>query len=228
MLVNKLLSGAVKLWLKSQVSEVKDLKINIVGNSKQILTGEIPEVNVCANDAVYQELRLSKLNVRSTKIKFDLSSILNKKQFKLSEAIIIDITVFSLVEDLQNSLSSLLLNSVLTDIWYRFLVSNSINIKEHSHSYCWNYLSLFQEGIEFKGVEQKSGKDDSLIRIKTNIKSIDEHFLLLTPVEIEHNSEFYPKNFLPLTFDLGKQVSINQLEITQEHLFLQGQITIYP
>lgn len=227
MLVNKLLSGAVKLWLKSQVSEVKDLKINIVGNNRQILTGEIPEVGICANDAVYQGLHLSKLKVKSTKIKFDLSQILNKKQFELSEPIIIDIAVFSLAKDLQNSLSSLLMNSGLTDIWYRFLAANSINIETNRHNYCWNYLSLFQDGIEFKGIEQQA-KNNSLVGIKTHIKSLDRHSLLLTPIEINPSPEISIKDIQPLTFDLGKQVFINQLEITPEHLFLQGEITIYP
>ena len=53
-IITKVLTAALKLWLKSQVSEVSQLEVEIKASDRQLLSGSIPWVSIIASDAVYQ------------------------------------------------------------------------------------------------------------------------------------------------------------------------------
>ena len=230
MLVNKLLSGAVKILLYSQVSDIDNLKIKTIGKDKQILTGNIPEVLISASNVLYRGIYLTKVKIVGTNIKFDFSQVISQKSLKLSEPILIDLEAFVLAEDLQKSVFSSLVSSGLTDIWYRFLsLPNDIEILDKEYqNYQWNYLSFAQDEITFRGIYLKSNTQQSTIEIQTKIKALDEHSLILSPISINTIPALPINQAKSLTFELGKQVSIKQLEITEKHLLIKGTITVYP
>ena len=230
MLINKLLSGAVKLWLYSQVSEIKNLKITVSGKDRQILRGDIPKILISASNALYRGIYLSKIETLGTNIKFDLSQVVNQKSLKLLEPIEINIQALLLAKDLQRSLSSSLLSAGLTDIWHQLLSlpTATVDVAKKYNSYQWNYLSFASEEVAFKGIYSQSNINQSAVGIQTKIKLFDQNSLMLAPLAITTIPELPIAQTQPLIFNLGEQVSIKQLEITQEHLFVQGTITVYP
>ena len=227
MLIDKLLSGAIRLWLQSQVSAVENLEVKIAGKDRQILQGSIPEVFLGATHGIYQGIHLSELAIKGTNIEFNLPQVLKRKPLKLLEPIVVDIKVLLLETDLQNSLSSPLFASGLTALWSRFVIPNSVN-HENSDRYQWHDLSLSESGISFRGNYNQSKGDSHLVSLHSDIRLYNNHTLLLSPQEIITIPELPVAATDELLFDLGTQVTITQLEITSEYLMLRGTITVFP
>ena len=227
MLIDRLLKSAVRLWIQSQVSAIDNLNLKIIGKDKQILQGYIPQVFISATNTIYQGIQISKLEIVGNNIKFNLPQVIKRKPLQLLEPIIIKIEVFLKEIDFQKSLSSPLLAAGLTDLWSRFLIPDITQLVKNNERYQWNNLSLSKARLFFKGNYRKLENDDLSIGIDTLIELNDSHTLLLSPVKIITIPEL-PITETELILDLGTQVSIARLEITEEHLLVRGTITVFP
>ncbi len=227
MIVSKLLAKAIKLWLKSQVSAIQDLEIAILSENKQILQGNISQVLIKATHAVYQDLHLSRLEIDGTNIRFDLSKVIKQKSFRLQELIKVELEIYLSASDLQHSCNSKILSSALTEIWCHFLKQSRSQNFCLNENYQWKNLSILESGIVIQGYFKRQDHLDCL-KLKTQVELGDPHTLLLTPKEIITSEDLPIITNETLTFDLGEDVKINFLEITEEQISLQGEITIYP
>ncbi len=81
-MISKLLSTAVKLYLRSQVERVEDLQVKILGENKQILQGYIPQIFLSCSRAVYQGLYLRQIELNGSDIAFNLSEVIGTKWFR--------------------------------------------------------------------------------------------------------------------------------------------------
>ena len=90
-LISKLLSSAVKLYLRSQVTQVEDLQVKISGKNKQILKGYIPQVFLSCDRAIYQGLNLSQIELNGLDIAINLPEVIKKKPLRLLEPIFVEI-----------------------------------------------------------------------------------------------------------------------------------------
>ena len=226
--IDRLLSGAVRLWLQSQVSAIEDLNLKIIGKNKQIIQGYIPQIFISANNTIYQGIEISKLEIVGNNIKFNLPQVVKRKPLQLLEPIKIEIEVFLKERDLQKSLSSSLLATGLTDLWSRFLMPDLAPLDSKNVLYQWNCLSLSKGRLFFSGNSKKLEYDDLPIGIDARIELKNSHTLLLSPIKIITLPELPITETENLTLDLGKQVSIAQLEITEKHLLVRGTITVFP
>jgi hypothetical protein len=228
MLIARLLSSVIRLWLKSQISTTDNLNIKIIGKEQQILQGSIPEVFISATNLVYQKLHFSEIELIGSKIKFNLTQILKRQPLQLLEPIVVNLKVIIQEKDLQNSLASALLATGLNDLWTRFLIANNIESTTDKSSYQWERLSLLESGISFTGKHERQNHEPTFIRVISKIELDNAHTLLLSPLEIVTIPELSLKMSNSLIFDLGKQVTLTDCYFTPQYLFLKGTITIYP
>lgn len=228
MVIDKLLSSVVKLWLKSQVSKVDNLQFKITGSEQQILQGLIPEIFVSATNVIYQGIHFSELDLRGNNIKFNLTQVIKKKPLNLLEPIVINLKVLLQEVDLQNSLSSPLLTSGLTDLWTRFLLLNHLQLKPHQSIYQWEHLSLLESGLSFAGKYYQLNQDPVSIGITTQIELNNPHTLFLLPLETITIPELSLSSSDRLIVDLGTQVSLTDFSLTPKYLLLKGTITVFP
>ena len=105
-LISKVLSPAVKLWLRSQVEQVEHLNFKINGQDRQILRGYIPVVSLDSSKAVYQGLHLGDIQLQGTNIRINIGQVLRGKPLRLLEPIWLKGEVYLTTDDLQASLSS--------------------------------------------------------------------------------------------------------------------------
>lgn len=223
--INKLLAGAVKIFLLAQVSEVKQLDIQILGKTRQILKGYIPELFINTQEVIYQQLHFSTLEVRGSNIKINLGQVKSQKALQLLEPILVDLQALFLVIDVTNSLAAPLLQAGLTDIAQRLLASYPEYLA-NKENYHWDTISLEDNAIAFVGTLQQSAKTIPL-KFQTQVKLADSHTLILLPQAIITDKSL-PLPEKPITFDLGEQTVIAKLEIAPQQIALAGKITIYP
>jgi hypothetical protein len=122
-LISKVLSPAVRLWLRSQVEAVAGLEFRIEGGDRQILSGYIPKVAIVARRAVYKGLHLSQVEVTGEKIRVNLGQVLKGKPLKLLEVVPIEGSLGWDEADLNASLKAPLLANALAEFFLNWVRS---------------------------------------------------------------------------------------------------------
>ncbi|AFZ33649.1 hypothetical protein Sta7437_0023 [Stanieria cyanosphaera PCC 7437] len=239
-MISKVLSTAVSLWLRSQVERIEELKLEIIGNNRQILQGYIPKVLFYSNSAVYQGLHLRQVQLQAVNIKINLAEILKGKPLKLLEPIPVTGKVLLSATDLNASLTSSLLLDGLRDVLINLLKSqeiapSSVNLDDYQIS--WQNIALLDQKIMIEGCVCDLGKAEARsdrhgkvnpLSISTSLQLANCHTLLLSPFVVAGLPELQVIQSQSLEIDLGEEVVIEHLELVWESLTCVGSLTVMP
>ncbi|HIK10322.1 MAG TPA: DUF2993 domain-containing protein [Oscillatoriaceae cyanobacterium M33_DOE_052] len=114
-LVGRALSKALQVWLRSLLDDVTDLHIRIGGRNRQILTGNIPQIQVSAENACYRGLHLSSIHLSGGKVGINIKQILKGEPFRLLAPVPVAADFCIVQEDLNRSLSAPMLADAIRD-----------------------------------------------------------------------------------------------------------------
>ena len=224
-MISKLLSGAVKFYLRSQVEQVEDLKVEIVGKNKQILQGYIPQVFLSCDRAVYQGLHLRQVRLNGIDIAVNLPEVIKNQPLKLIEPILVEIQLKLDAVDLQASLNSDLLQSGLSDLWQMILAAQNsqelTNLKVE-----WQKIAIASKQLNLAGIYHNSSGDKKKVALSTKIDLADANALCLSPLEINCESLLNGNIDNQLEIDLGTDVTIKELTIESEQIICTGRIRV--
>lgn len=228
-MINKLLSTAVKLYLRSQVSQVENLQLEIKGKNRQILKGCIPQIFLSCNQAVYQGLHLRGVQVEGNDIAVNLPEVLKNKPLKLIEPIVVAIKVSLDAKDLANSLTSELLQIGLTDLYKLILQVEQnvfINASLIASTIEWKNIAIANDNISFSGTYQNSIGAEEKLLLDAGISLLNSHTIYLSPLFISQDSNPIKKLEEGVKIDLGKDVFLETLVIESEQISCSGSIAI--
>ena len=116
-IIGRILPGAVKLWLRSQLEKADQLDIQLDGRDREILSGRIPKVAVTANGIVYQGIQLGSADLSAEDIRINIGQVMRGKPLKLLKGFPVLGEVALSAKDLNASMGSSLLLAGLTDFW---------------------------------------------------------------------------------------------------------------
>jgi hypothetical protein len=225
--IGKLLSSAVKLYLRSQVKGVEDLQIKIIGQNKQILQGYIPQVYLSCDRAIYQGLYLSQVQLKGADIAVNLSEVIKQKPLKLLEPVFVELQLRLDAADLQASLDSALLQSGLCDLWQMILAAqNNADSQEFlTLTIKWRSLAIANNQLSLVGVYEDSNGSTQSLALSTGINLTNPHTLGLSPLNI--TSDLLWGNLdRPLEIDLGTDIALQAVTIETEQILCSGKIRI--
>mgnify|MGYP001820874448 CR=1 FL=1 len=246
-MINKVISTALKFYLRSQVKKIENLQLNITGSNRQILKGYIPGVFLTCGKGVYQGLHLSQIELTGSNIAFNVAEVVKqRKPLRLLEPVAVDIVVLLAAQDLQASLinskelvepssltdlTSSLLSDGLTDFLSNLLATNTINGSKLDFSrdrITWSKIALAEQQLNLRGTSiAPTGKTIEL-NITAGLTLADNHTLLLSSLKIETTPELPIDLEESLKIDLGTEVAISELSIQSDNIWCSGQITILP
>lgn len=228
-MINKILSTALQLYLRSQVEQVENLQVNITGKSRQILQGYIPQVFLSCDRLSYQGLQLHQVEAKGSNIGFNLAEIIKQKPFRLLAPIVVEIGFKISSVDLQTSLVSPLLQNGLTDLWNSVLVMLSTpdrHMPENMSEIVWQSIAIAPDKLKLLGTCQDAENVTQKLNLSTGIKLASSNTLDFYSLKIER--EFYGVQAVTeeLKIDLGTGVAIKKLIITSKQIQCNGKITI--
>jgi len=84
-LIFKFIETAIKFWVRSQCDYIKELNIDIQGNSLNLLRGELKGASLLAKEIKFKNLDIHFAEITTGLIRFKLNTSLNKKKFELQE-----------------------------------------------------------------------------------------------------------------------------------------------
>lgn len=227
-MISKLLSAAIRLYLRSQVSQAEDLQVKIIGKNQQILKGYIPQVWLSCDRAIYQGLYLSQVELNGTNIAINLPEIVKKKPLKLLEPVFVSIQLKLDAADLQASLNSELLQSGLEDLWQMILKKQSS--LEDSELWDltieWHKIAIADNKLYLEGTYQNSAVETKELCLSTKLSLVNQHTLSLSDLQITNQSVFNNQFQEELEIDLGTDIAIAKLIIESEQILCTGKIRI--
>ena len=122
-LIGSILSKAIGLWLRSQVDKIDHLQLNIEGSNRSLLSGDIPGVSVAAENAIYQGLHLTQVQLQGSNIRFNLGQVLKGQPLHLLEPFFVTGNLHLNQLDLNQSLQAPILVQALNEFVLSLLIS---------------------------------------------------------------------------------------------------------
>ena len=227
-MIDKIISTAVKFYLRSQVERLEDLQLKITGSNGQILKGNIPQVFLSCSKGVYQGLHLSQVELTGTKIAFNVVEVVKQRQpLKLLEPIDVDITVLLTAADFQASLASPLLLDGLTH-FLSSLLANNHHRQITFNQIVWSDIAIAEPQLSLRGtLINLSGKTIEL-NLVAGLALADTRTLLLSPLQITTTPELTIEHEDCFKIDLGTEVAITEFAVQADKIWCSGKITILP
>lgn len=231
-IISKVLSPAIRVWLRSQLEEIKYLDFAIEGTDRQIWRGIIPTIHLNAQGAVYRGLHLSLAQLKTGEIKFSFGKVLKGKGWHLDHAIQVQGDIHITISDLLVSVQSPLFRRAIADLLRKFLPGEIFNTLpspldlDHLHLAINNDLATAKDPVL-----QLTGKirniDQQLIpfTLQTRLTLVSPQELLLkgltwSMAEMNHVDD--------LKIFLGSDVYVNNLIIDATQLAIQGGFQVNP
>lgn len=222
-IITKVLTSAIKLWLRSQLNQVSHLEVQIEAGDRQLLSGCIPGVSISASNAVYQGLHITQIELQAEKIQLNVASILKGQPLQLSAIVPVVGKLIITEQDLNNSLSSPLLLTAINDVLILLLAEYSLNSKAIN----WRKITLDNQVLILHGIPI-SDQDGAFFNIYLGLELLNGQELQLTQVQIKTDQEVLLERNSPYMINLGTDVDIEKISLTPEQLFCSGRININP
>jgi hypothetical protein len=231
-LVSKLLSAAVRLWLRSQVESVEELEFQIEGDDRQILTGYIPKVSIAARQAVYQGLHLSQVTLTGETIRINLGQVLQGKPLRLLEVVPIQGSLWVQEADLNASLRAPLLANAIADLLLNWWRSSSQSSSQLS--------PLLPESLTLQGCQAAIAPDRVTLNLDWQSAGAPISMTLWTGLCLVSGSRLKLEQPEVLVdggqrvrlpdyeVDLGADVELQRLELGTGQIVGQGRINVLP
>ena len=223
-IVGSVLAPACRVWLRSQVSQVDSLQVDIQGRSRQILGGTIPRVAVVAVGAIYQGLSLGSIDLVAENIRINLPQVLKGQPLRLLEPIAVIAEVKFSEADLQASLAAPLLSQAITDLFAQIL---AVNPHQTNWLIDWHQLVLAPHTLMLQG-NLTLDSQTAPIEISMGLAVRDGHLLDLDPLTITCSIDLPGSKINSYQIDLGNDVNITQLQLAAGELLCQGRIQVNP
>ncbi|BAY85800.1 hypothetical protein NIES267_53010 [Calothrix parasitica NIES-267] len=222
-LVTNVLTEAIKFWLRTQVSHMEQLQLDIQAGNRQILSGYIPSVSIVAEKAIYQGLHLSFIDLVAQNIRINIGSILKGEQLRLLEKVSVSCKLSQIEEDLSASLSSTLLSTALNDILAKFLWSDSLN----NNSISWQKVQIKDNQLVIKATIDEENNPQTL-DICVGLNLLSTHELRIAPISVTSNTKTLFESSDGEYLDLGSDVEIQDLNLIPGKIICRGMINVNP
>ncbi len=229
-IISRVLTPAVKLWVRSQLEHVEDLQITIEAGDRQILSGNIRQVGAAASKAIYRGLYFSQIQVSGQDIQTNLGQMLRGKPFRLLAAFPVRGEVSLSATDLNASLQNPLLANAVIDFLLILMQRDNDTASGSPPRLQDVQVELGEHELTLTGVLVTDGTEQA-IAIRTGLRIKGGNLLELRG--FQHRSsvqELIPIAECPakFTIPLGSDVQLDHLSIQSDYLVCQGQIMVRP
>jgi hypothetical protein len=222
-IITTMLTTALKLWLRAQVSQVSELKVEIKASDRQILSGRIPSALIFATHAVYQGLHVAQIQLLAEKIHVNIGSVLKGQPLRLLETVPVVGELMIEEKDLNNSLSSDLLSTALNDLLVKLLPEHSSKTKPIT----WKKIILGNNQIILLGT-LVTDSESTPIELSFSLALLNGHELQLANIQIQYKTVALIQGNHQYDVDLGSEVDIQELILIPGQLMCRGRINVNP
>jgi LmeA-like phospholipid-binding len=222
-IITQVLTTALKLWLRAQVSQISELEVEIKASDRQLLSGRIPLVSIFATHAVYQGLLITQIQLIAENIRINIGSVLKGKPLRLLETVPVIGDLIVDEKDLNASLSSDLLSTALSDLLVKVLSTDYLQ----SQPVNWQEILLDNNQIILRGM-RITNSETTPLEICLGLRLLSGHELQVAPILIKPQQGDILEDNHEYNLDLGSDVDIQELTLIPGKLVCRGRINVNP
>ncbi len=227
-IISKILSPALRLWLRTQVEVIEGLELKITGGDRQILGGYLPQVTLSCNTAVYEGIHVGAVQLQAENIRINVGQVMRGKPLRLLEPVPVRGKLEVDEAALKASLQSPLLSGGLTDLLTMLLAAGGTNHPENllsAYHISWCFITLNTDKFTLTGTLRDKGGETTPVTIRSGLLLVGGHHLRFYPIHIDSILELgtFPES---LEVDLGEQVEIENLSLAPGHLSCAATVVI--
>ncbi len=222
-LITNVLIAAIKFWLRTQVSQLQELKVDIQAGDRQLIAGSIPSVSIIAKNAIYRGLHLSFVDLVAKNIRINIGSVLKGQQLRLLEKVSVFGELRQQEVDLSASLPSTLLSTALNDLLVKFLPEYSLNSKSTS----WQKVQIKDSQLVISATIYEENNPQAL-DICVGLNLLSTHELCIAPIHVTSNTKTLFESSDGEYIDLGSDVEIQDLQLIPGKVICRGMINVNP
>ncbi len=215
--LTKIFTPALRLWLNSQLDTVQGLELQLISSDQQLFQGIIPKVFLQSDFAIYQGLHFDQINLTAEEIQVNMAQVLRGEPLHLLKPVSISVKMRITERHLNDSLPSFLLQSGLRDVLLLLFKT------DYLPCFHWDSITLEENGFILKGKRLSSFSDSVLIQGDVRLNGSQQ--LLISPMKVEGLD--LNQEFAPIELDLGSSIQLDNLTITQDAIFLQGNLIVF-
>jgi LmeA-like phospholipid-binding len=222
-IITQILTKALKLWLRAQVSQISELEVEIKASDRQLLSGRIPLVSIFATHAVYQGLLITQIQLTAENIQINIGSVLKGKPLRLLETVSVVGDLIVDENDLNTSLSSELLSTALSDLLVKVLPTHY----PQSQPISWQEIILGNNQIILRGL-RVTNSETTPLEICLGLQLLSGHELQVVHILIKPDQGEILEENHKYNLDLGSDVDIEELTLIPGKLVCRGRINVNP
>ncbi|MBE9210450.1 DUF2993 domain-containing protein [Nostoc sp. LEGE 06077] len=222
-IITNVLTTAVKLWLRAQVSHVSQLEVDIKASDRQLLSGRIPWVSIFATDAVYQGLHITRIQLVAENIQVNIGAVLKGQPLRLLVTVPVVGELIVDEKDLNSSVSSELLSTALNEVLVKLLPEHCLKPKQIA----WEKIILENHRIILGAIVTCSNENTPL-EISLNLNLVSNHELRLSQIQVIENASPLMLGNNDYNLDLGSDADIQELSVIPAQLVCRGKINVNP
>ncbi len=246
-IIGRILPAAVRLWLRSQVEQVENLSLQIAGRDRDILTGYVPSIAISAQNAIYQGIHISQLQLSAKDIRINVGQVIRGKALRLLQIFPITGEVRLSAADLNASLSSALLTQGLKEFWQQLIQHPAFAqaVKDRYGPLPLHPDMRLQDaqlriadqclGLSFYPRSQGQTAEQPVV-LGTDLAIVSGHLLQLTSPHWLENlaslgdlSQATPIDSLQgFQWDLGEDTQLTKLALQRDQLLCHAQVMVNP
>jgi hypothetical protein len=239
-LIAKVLTPALRLWLLTQVESVEQLQLKIQSGDRRLLSGCIEQVELAAEQVVYQGLRLSRIQLSASGIQVNLGQIIRGKPLRILAPITVTGDLQVSESDLNYSLQAPLLKDALLEFLTTFLSISAFSVSSNP-----TLEAREPQGLELDAPQICLNANQVLITgtlraadilprelgITTNLGLANHQTLQFTELawlpNIPHQNRV-PEVWDDVSIDLGPDVNFQQLALGDREIRCRACLTVQP
>ncbi len=224
--VAPLITPMLKTWVMQQVSQAENLDIKLQGTDQELLRGLIPQVNISADNVVYQGIQARSVSLVGRSVQLDLSQAFSGGGVKLKSPVQADLVIKMAEPDLNRYLTSPQFQKQFSNL--RLPMPGSASTLPLSINQ--PQLSLLDQGRVQVAAALKPEQGPSLpVQITTGLDLLNGNTLKLTNPELKSSGQLLPTELLQnLKIDLGPDTLVKSLDIRKGLMQMNGIFTIRP
>lgn len=234
--ISKVLTAAVRLWLRTQLDQVEELQLTIEAGDRQLMSGCLEQVAAIAEKAVYQGLHFSRVQVTAQQIQTNLRQVLRGKPFRLLAAFPVTGAVYLSEADLNASLASPLFANAVIDgllvLARSTTASDGLPLPTAEQSFRLHEPQMWIEAERLRFQAALVAEDGTVTPVAIAVGLCLEQgnrLRLRQPHWLQDNGESRPLAALDgYTFDLGPDVCLEEFTLQSQQILCRGQINVQP
>ncbi|NJK63511.1 MAG: DUF2993 domain-containing protein [Synechococcaceae cyanobacterium SM2_3_1] len=220
-----LLNPLVAAWIKSEIGEVENLKVQIAGSDQQILQGLIPEAQVSGDNLSYQGFQVSRIALDGQNIQLNVGQALQGQALRLIAPVPVAVRMLLSQADLNQTLQADLVREQLAQAQ----VSLPIGGTEVPFLISDPNVTLEPGQLRIQANLTTPEGATVPVTLTTGLTVQNQNQLLLVnPTWISEGQALPIPGLNNLAIQLDPDVNVQKLELQQGQILYEGSLTIQP